>query len=283
MDPEMMEDTLREKYGRLREVLRGLRPRAVAVSGGLDSLLLAVIAHRQFPKETVMAHGRSAAVPREAAARLKDYAQREGWSLAEADAGEFEDENYVKNPANRCYFCKKNLYETLKKGILRHDPVLSSPGPGFILSGANCDDLSEYRPGLEAAGESGVRHPFIEAGIGKSDIRGIARMLRLDFWDIAASPCLSSRVYTGTRIESGWLRKVDGLENELRALTGIRVLRCRIRGRKIMIEIPAEERSKLPESLFQDFRARAVARDPGIEDISLDPAPYKPGRAFLVT
>src|SRR5262249_46304383 len=143
-------------------------------------------------------------VPPMATARVRDWASRERWDLAVLDAGEFADPRYRENPVNRCYFCKTNLYGA----------ILGRIGTGRpIVSGANLDDLGEYRPGLDAAREHEGPHPYIEAGIGKAGVRALARDLGLgDLAELPASPCLSSRVETLIPIEPETLRAIDAVE-----------------------------------------------------------------------
>ena len=124
---------------RLEDYFRSQPPMAVAVSGGVDSMTLAVVASRVRP-ETQIFHAISPAVPAAATARVRSYARSEKWRLTVVDAGEMADENYLNNPANRCYFCKTNLYQTVSK---QTDLLLAS--------GTNLDDLDDYRPGLIAA------------------------------------------------------------------------------------------------------------------------------------
>jgi uncharacterized protein len=225
---------------------------------------------------------------------VRFYARQEGWRLELVDAGELDDLQYISNPMNRCYFCKSHLYKILRdygyepetgRYGRASDEVFRRSVCGFqsypVLSGANVDDLGEYRPGLDAAREAGVRHPFIEAGIGKEDIRALCRMLGLPFAELAASPCLSSRIYTGTPVRPEWLLLIDALETELRERAGIRVVRCRLREKSIRIEALEEDRSKLTEDLLRELREKVLAGNPGLEDLALDPLPYKPGRAFV--
>ena len=154
---------------RLAAVLSAIEgPLAVAVSGGVDSVTLATFAHRAAGSRAEAFHAVSPAVPEEATERVKRFAANQGWRLRIVDAREFADESYLANPIDRCFFCKTNLYGC----IARHSDAQ-------ILSGANLDDLREYRPGLEAAKLHSVRHPYLEAGIDKKVVRSLARDLGL--------------------------------------------------------------------------------------------------------
>src|SRR5688572_10946553 len=127
---------------------------AVAVSGGIDSLTLATIAAIRMGPRARMFHSVTASVPREATARTRAFAAEYGWDLKVIDAREFARPEYIANPANRCFYCKQSLYAE----IARHTTAA-------VLSGANTDDLRDFRPGLDAAREAGARHPFVEAGV----------------------------------------------------------------------------------------------------------------------
>jgi uncharacterized protein len=158
----------------LSTVLGGYPRLAIAVSGGVDSMTLAHAAHRRLPAVT-MVHAVSPAVPAHATARVRAHAERAGWRLIVTGAGEFDDPRYRENAVDRCYFCKTNLYARI---------AAVTDGP--IASGANLDDLSDYRPGLTAAAEHGVVHPYILAGMDKAAVRALARDSGLD--DLAELP-----------------------------------------------------------------------------------------------
>jgi uncharacterized protein len=203
----------------LESVLSAMDEVAVAVSGGVDSLTLATFAHRLAGHRCVMYHAVSPAVPSEATQRTQALASREGWSLHVVDAGEFDNADYMRNPVNRCFFCKTSLYGSIR-------PHTSAQ----IVSGTNLDDLGEYRPGLIAAQEHGVRHPFVEAGLRKSDVRVLARSLGLgEIAELPASPCLSSRVETGIAIDPAILALVHGAEQLLTRSLQPKTVRCRVR------------------------------------------------------
>ncbi len=262
-------------FDRLQQVLQRIAPRVIACSGGIDSLLLATLANRQNRSATTVAHAVSPAVPEEATQRVQDWAAREGWQLEIVVSGEFDSEDYLSNPVNRCYYCKSNLYNSLTC-------IGQASGAGAtVMSGANTDDLGEYRPGLHAAEEYHVRHPYIEAGVDKSAIRAIARELSLPFAEIPASPCLASRLYTGTRVTAQRLQAVEKSEAMIRSLTGIEVVRCRIREDEMLIEVCDADRLCITQSLLQKVEQAATAGGLWLQAVRLDTQPYRPGRAFV--
>lgn len=224
-----------EAADRLAHALSRYDAIAIAVSGGVDSITLATFAHRRISSGVEMIHAASPAVPGAATARLCELARSEGWRLTITDAEELADPRYRDNPANRCYFCKSNLYDRMR--------AITSVQ---LASGANLDDLADYRPGLLAAGEREVVHPFIEAKMGKAAIRHLARALGLpEIAELPAQPCLASRIETGIVIEAQDLAFVDRVERGLAAsLPRESALRCRITHAGIVVEsetpLPAE-------------------------------------------
>lgn len=257
---------------RLARLLDESGKATVAVSGGVDSMTLASFAHRTLGRDGArMVHAVSPAVPRAATARVKARGLEEDWRLELVDAGEFADERYRANPVDRCYFCKSSLY-----GLLA-----AMPGDS-VLSGANCDDLGDYRPGLRAAEENGVRHPYIEAGFAKADVRALARVLGLpELAALPSSPCLSSRVETGLRIEPGALTMIDDMEEWLRQTLAPKTVRCRLRKEGVVIELDEEtmaglstgRRTRLIEEI-REHRPDMVASEIAI-------LPYRRGSAFV--
>jgi uncharacterized protein len=209
-------------------------------------------------------------VPAEATARVQAQAEAEGWALAVIDAGEFADPAYRANPVNRCFFCKANLYGAIAARSGRQ-----------ILSGANTDDLHDYRPGLDAAREHGVRHPYLEAGLDKAAVRALARALGLRrLADLPSSPCLSSRVETGLRIEPEDLAAIHAVEQQLARRLSPSAVRCRRRASGWVIELDADCLARLDAQLQRSLAAEIAPWLPAGPPVAF--APYRMGSAFLV-
>lgn len=259
---------------RLTTVLRNCGPVAIAVSGGVDSLTLAFVAHRALEGKALMFHATSPAVPPSGTERVKRYAESEGWKLKIIDAGEFDDERYMENPANRCFYCKTNLYGAIAEKTERR-----------LLSGTNLDDLNDWRPGLKAAAEYSVRHPFVEAGITKAAVRAIARHYGLtDIAELPASPCLSSRVETGIRIVPEALRLIDGTERLIQRILNPKTVRCRIRSQGLVVELDEESYANFND----EQRAKVIGEldrlgvsHGGVSTAAIAFVPYVRGSAFL--
>ena len=257
---------------RLGRVLDEIGELAVAVSGGVDSMTLAALAHRRAPAATEMFHAVSPAVPDEATRRVRARAERDGWALRVVDAGEFDDARYRANPVDRCYYCKTNLYRSIASHTSR-----------VVVSGANLDDLGDYRPGLDAASEHGVRHPYVEAGVDKRRVREIAAALGLDdVAELAASPCLSSRIETGIPIAADMLGAVDAAERYLRRRLRSNIVRCRVRADAVVVELDGAALARLAEAR-DDALSDAVSgiMAPVAQGRPLRFEPYRMGSAFL--
>jgi uncharacterized protein len=251
----------------LDALLQAICPMAIAVSGGVDSLTLATAAHRVSSGMT-MHHAVSPAVPPEATARTRAEADRQGWSLDVFDAGEFAVPAYRENPVNRCFFCKTSLY-----GAIAARTALP------IASGTNLDDLGDYRPGLRAAADHAVRHPFVDAGLDKAAVRRLAAALGLgDVAELPASPCLASRVETGLRIEAPLLALVHQAERLIAQRLSAATIRCRVRHAGFVIELDAASLAALAAEDRLQLTSQISAL--GVKQ-PIAFAPYRTGSAFV--
>ncbi len=207
----------------------------IGFSGGVDSVYLACVALEALGPERMLAViGRSASVAAEQWQRAVDIAGERGVPLHVAETGEVDDPRYAANPANRCYFCKSVLWQTLL-------PIARTRGLAVVVDGTNADDSDDYRPGARAAGEQGIASPLAELGFSKDDIRALSRARGLPTWSQPSSPCLASRIPYGTAVTADRLRQVDAAERALRDLGVSGNLRVRYHGDLARIELDADQ------------------------------------------
>lgn len=228
-----MHTSVDTRLERLRSWFDGCPGAVVALSGGVDSSLVAYVAHEQLEERSVSVISASASLKMRDLEEARLFCDRYGISLRIIATEELLDPNYFNNPSNRCYFCKRTLYSEL-------DEIVADRAPAWILNGTNADDAEDYRPGLQAAAEFEVRSPLAEIGLSKQDIRDVAAALELECWDKPASPCLSSRIPYGERVTVEKLRRIEAAEAILNEL-GFDVCRVRHPGNSARIEVPPDQ------------------------------------------
>jgi uncharacterized protein len=259
---------LAEKTARLRALLRSFESVVVAFSGGVDSALVLAVATEELGARAFGVTGKSESLAERELDGALAFADARGVAHDVIETRELDDPNYAANPANRCYFCKKELYGRLAE-------IARERGARYVVDGFNLDDAGDYRPGRKAAGEFGVRSPLAECGFTKADVRALARDLGLDVWEKPALACLSSRFPYGTPITLELLRQVERAETAIHD-AGFRSCRVRHHGDVARIEVPPADVARLAAG---DVRERIVAgvRAAGYRYVALDLGGYVPG------
>ena len=236
-----MNKELNQKYGDLKNSIKNLDSAIIAFSGGIDSTLVLKAAHDVLGSNAVAVTADSPSLPRSELDETKEIVKQIGARHIIINTKETENEEYLKNPGNRCYFCKTELYTKLKD-------VSSELKIENILNGTNLDDMGDYRTGLKAADEHRIISPLKDANLTKNDIRQIAKYLGLKAWDKPSSPCLSSRVPYGHQITMKKLEMIEKAESFLKSF-GIKELRVRHFGDTARIDVKDYDKKIIDENI----------------------------------
>jgi len=258
-----------EKLEQLQALFQEIDQALIAYSGGVDSTLVAKIAYDVLGDRALAVTAVSASLLPEELEDAKIQAATIGIAHKIVQTQEMDNPNYTSNPVNRCYFCKSELHDTLK-------PLALELGYPYVVDGVNADDLHDYRPGIQAAKERGVRSPLAEIGVTKAEVRQISQQLGLPWWDKPAQPCLSSRFPYGEEITIAKLQRVGRAEIYLRNL-GWQNFRVRSEGDTARIELSPDKiqdfvtTTDLPSlvSVFQNW---------GFIYVTLDLEGYRSGK-----
>jgi uncharacterized protein len=243
---------------------------AIGFSGGVDSAYLAVVARRTLGADGVLAIiGRSPSYPAEQWATARRVADSFGIPVLELDTDEMSDPRYAANPSNRCYFCKTELWGRLV-------PAAAARGFHVVADGTNADDVTDYRPGAQAAREHAVASPLAALGFTKAEIRLRSRALGLPTWQQPSSPCLSSRLPYGTSVTAERLQQIERAESAVRALGIVGDMRVRYHDDVARVELAPTELARWLQSARAETLRAAVAAA-GFSRVALDLRGFRSG------
>jgi uncharacterized protein len=259
---------IEEKLTRLKDILHDMGSVLVAYSGGVDSTFLAVTAQEVLGKNSLAVFAASPVAPPMEKEEAGDLAHNVGLRFKIIESNEMSNPDFVANPPERCYYCKRELYSELK-------PIAKAEGLKWIADGTNADDLHDFRPGRKASAEAGIRSPLLEAGLTKTEIRQLSHAKSLPTWDRPASPCMASRIPYGIPVTAETLNKIARGEQYLHSL-GLRQLRLRHHGDIARIELDPEDMAKI---IKPEIREGIVThlKALGYKYVALDLTGYRTG------
>src|SRR6266852_4159290 len=259
---ESLSRNLQQKFDAAVSQIRLSKGAVVALSAGVDSSLVALLAHKALGDHAVAVTGISESLPPHELEVARERAKAIGLKHLIVQTDELQNLEYSSNRADRCYYCKDTLYRELRT-------LANGLGLEEILDGTQVDDLGDNRPVFRAAQEAGVKSPLLTASFSKADVRETARVLGLSVWDKPAMPCLSSRITHGEEVTTNKLGMIGQAELYIKELTGVRNLRVRYSNGSARIEVAPEERKVFFDEAVMDRVDRAL-RQLGFLTVTLD-------------
>ncbi len=259
---------IEQKWNHLKALLQDMRQAVLAYSGGVDSSLLMRAASEVLGSHLIAVTAVSETYTASELLSAKEFARSLGVTHRILYTEELKSEDFVKNTPERCYHCKKELFNKLRQ-------IAESEDVGVVIEGSNTDDLKDYRPGRKAAQEFSVRSPLVEAGLSKAEVRELAKRLNLPVWNKPSLACLSSRIPYGTRITTEILQTIQAAEDHLHNL-GFRHVRVRHYGDTARVEIARTDFSRLLEGEVS-LRVTKALKDLGFIYVCLDLEGYRTG------
>ena len=259
-------DDLHQKYQVLKDILKSLGGAVIAFSSGVDSTFLLKTAHDVLGDRAIAVTARSCSFPKRELAEAEQFCKQQGIRHILIDSEELTVEGFAQNPKNRCYLCKRELFTKILN-------VAKENGLPYVAEGSNLDDNGDYRPGLTAVAELGIKSPLREANLTKAEIRQLSKELDLPTWDKQSFACLSSRFVYGETITEEKLSMVDKAEQRLLDL-GFHQVRVRIHGTIARIEVEPSEFARILENAAD---LNAYFQQLGFTYVTLDLGGYKMG------